>query len=95
MGNSSKGVRCTAHDGALYMHLDDVRVHIPSHLVNLSRVLLDAQSSEVDTSLIIDFTLAAPKTYMQAWVTCFVREAEPLSSAAIEVLVNCLKVCIW
>jgi hypothetical protein len=77
------------------MHLDAVRVHIPSHLLNESKVLLDALSSVCDTSLLSEFTLEAPTEWLQAWVACYGGEAEPQASAEIEVLVNCLKVRIW
>jgi hypothetical protein len=88
-------VKCTAHDGDLCMHLDDVRVHIPPHLLNESKVLLDALSSACDSSHMSDFTLAAPTDWLQAWVLSFDRDAEPLSSAETEILVKCLKVGIW
>jgi hypothetical protein len=95
MTSSSVEVKCTVHDGALYINLDAVGVHIPSHLLNESKVLLDALSFVCDSSLISEFTLDAQKEWLQAWVACYVREAKPPSSAEIEVLVNCLKVCSW
>jgi hypothetical protein len=88
-------VKCTVHDGALCMHLDAVRVNIPSHLLNESKVLLDALSSACDSSLLSEFTLDAPAEWLQALVACFGREAEPQGIADVEVLVNCLKVCTW
>jgi hypothetical protein len=95
MTRSSTEVKCTVNNGTLCMHLDDVRVHIPSHIVNESKVLLDALSSVRDSLVTSDFTLAAPVEWLQAWVCCFVGESEPLGSAEIEVLVKCLKVCSW
>jgi hypothetical protein len=94
MISSSEEVKCTVHDVALCMHLDDARVHIPAHIFNESQVLLDALSSACHHSRYSDFTLAAPTEWLQAWVLCYVHEAEPVSSADIEVLVNCLKVRI-
>jgi hypothetical protein len=94
MTNLSKEVNCTVKDGALCMHLD-VRVHVPSHILNESKVLLDALMCACDHSLVSEFTLVAPTEWLKAWMVCYVHEAEPLGSAKIEVLVNCLKVCIW
>jgi hypothetical protein len=81
------------HDGVVCMHLDGVGVHIPSHILNESMVLLDALSSTNDSSLTSKFTLAAHIEWLQAWVACFVREEVRLGNAEFEVLVNCLKVC--
>jgi hypothetical protein len=75
------------------MHLDDVRVHVPSRIVSESKVLMDALLSVCNSLLTSDFTLAASTEWLQAWVCCYVGESEPLGSAEIEVLVNCLKVC--
>jgi hypothetical protein len=95
MTSLSKEVNCTIQAGALCMHLDDARVHVPSHILNESKVLLDALASACDHSLISDFTLAAPTNWLQAWVLCYVYETEPLCSAEVDLLVNCLKVRIW
>jgi hypothetical protein len=94
MISPNEGVKFSVHDGAVYVSLDDVCVHIPPHLVNISKVLLDALSSVSEAALTSNFTLAAPKEWLQAWVACFVREEERLDDAEISVLVNCLQVCI-
>jgi hypothetical protein len=85
-------VRCTVHDGAVWMHVDDVRVNIPSRLVNRSQVLMDAMSCVDDSSVYGDLTLPAPKEWLQAWIACYGREEERLRCADTEGLVNCLLV---
>jgi hypothetical protein len=93
MTSSSEGVTCSVQDGAVYVHLDDMCVHIPSHVVNESKVLLDALSSASDSSLTSKFTLAAPIEWLQTWVAWCVCEEVQLGNAEFEVLANCLKVC--
>jgi hypothetical protein len=84
--------RCTVHDGALWMHLDDVRVNIPSRLVSQSQVLIDAMSCVGDSSIPGDLTLPAPKEWLQAWMACYDSEEEHLRREDTEDLVNCLLV---
>jgi hypothetical protein len=93
MTSLSNEVGCTAHNGAVWMHLNDVDVHISSHLVSRSKVLMDALSSVCESSVTDGFTLDVPIEWLQAWVTCCVREEEQLGCAGSEVLVNCLLVC--
>jgi hypothetical protein len=93
MTNSSERVRCSVQDGEVSMHLADVSLHIPAHLVNESKVLLDALTSTGTSSLTSSFTLAAPVEWLQAWVSCYVREEVRLGNADLEVLMNCLRVC--
>jgi hypothetical protein len=85
-------VRCTVHEGALWMHLDDVRVNIPSRLVNQSQVFMDAMSCVDASSITGDLTLGAPKEWLQAWMACYGSEEERLRCADTESLVNCLLV---
>jgi hypothetical protein len=92
MSISSNEVRCTVRDGALWLHLDEVRVNIPSHLVNQSQVLMDTMSCVDDSSITGDLTLPAPKERLQAWMACYGSEEERLRCASTEDLVNCLLV---
>jgi hypothetical protein len=92
MTSSSDEVRCTVRDGAVWMHLDDVRVNIPSDLVNKSQVLMDAMSCVDDSSSTGDLTLPAPKEWLQAWLACYGSEQERLRCADMKDLVNCLLV---
>jgi hypothetical protein len=94
MTSSSEGVRCTVQDGEVSMYLDDVQVHIPSHLLKESKIVVDVLSSMPDSLFTRNFTIAAPKEWLQAWVACYVRKVERLGNADTEVLVNCLKVCL-
>jgi hypothetical protein len=94
MTSSGEGVRCTVQDGEVSMYLDDVHVHIPSHLLQESKLVADVISSMSDSPLTRDFTLAAPTKWLQAWVACYVCKVERLDDAGTEVLVNCLKVCL-
>jgi hypothetical protein len=64
MSNTSDVVRCTVHDGAVWMHVGDVPVLIPSHLLNKSQLLVDALSSIDDSSVANHFTLAAPQEWL-------------------------------
>jgi hypothetical protein len=80
------------HDGAVWMHLDDVRVNIPSHLMKKSQVLMDATSCVDDSSSTGDLTLPAPKEWLQAWMACYSGERERLRYAGVKEVVNCLLV---
>jgi hypothetical protein len=79
MTSSSEGVRCTVQDGEVSMHFDDVHMHIPSHLLEESKIVLDMLSSMSDSPFTRDFTLAAPTEWLQAWFACYVRKVEHLS----------------
>jgi hypothetical protein len=92
MTSSRDEVRCTVHDGAVWMHINDVRVNIPSDLVNESQVLLDATSCVDDFCSTGDLTLPAPKEWLQAWVACYGGDRERLRCADIKEVVNCLLV---
>jgi hypothetical protein len=74
------------------MHLDDVRVNIPSDLVNKSQVLMNAMSCVDDSSSTGHLTLPAPKEWLQAWMACYGGEQERLRCAGIKEVVNCLLV---
>jgi hypothetical protein len=76
------------------MYLDDVRVHIPSHLLKESNMVLNILLSMSDSPSTREFTLAAPTEWLQSWVACYVQKVEHLGDADTEVLVNCLKVCL-
>jgi hypothetical protein len=93
MKSSGKKVGCTAHEGAVWMHLDNVTVHIPSHLVKKSKVLMDALSSVCESSVTSGFTLDVPIEWMQAWVACCVHEEQQLGCEDSEILLNCVLVC--
>jgi hypothetical protein len=93
MASSSDGVRCTVHDGEVWVHIDSVQVHIPSRLLRKSQILMDALASVRDSSVTRRFTLAAPTEWLKAWVACFVSEEAYLSDADSKVLVSCLIVC--
>jgi hypothetical protein len=92
MKRSSDATRCTVHDGAVWIHVDNVRVHIPSHLLNKSQILIDALSSVDDSSVATFFTLAAATEWLQAWIACYGSEEERLGCADTKDLVNCLLV---
>jgi hypothetical protein len=92
MTSSRDVVKCTVRDGAVWMHLEDGPVHIPSHLLNSSQVLKDAMLSSDDSSDTGDLTLPAPQDWLQAWMTCYGSEEEILSSVDIKDLVNCVMV---
>jgi hypothetical protein len=77
------------------MHDGNVLVPIPSHLLNKSQILIDAMSSVDDTSGSKDFTLPAPKEWLQAWMACYGSEEERLGRANIKDLVNCLLVSFF
>jgi hypothetical protein len=90
--NSGNKVGCTAHKGAVWMHLDNVSVHIPSNLFKRSKVLMDALSSVCESSVTSGFTLDVPTEWLQAWVACCVLEEQQLDCADSEVLLKCLLV---
>jgi hypothetical protein len=92
MKSQSDVTRCTVHDGAVWMHLDNARVHIPSHISNKSQILVDALSGVDDNSVSKNFTLAAPKEWLHAWMACRGGEEERLRCAGVKDLVNCLLV---
>jgi hypothetical protein len=64
MTSSSEEVECIVHDDVLYIKLDAFCVHIPSHLLNESKVLLDALSSVRDSSLMSEFEVDAPREWL-------------------------------
>jgi hypothetical protein len=80
------------HDGAVWMHLDNASVKIPSELVHKSQTLVDALSV-TEPSIKRKFSLPAPKEWLQAWSACYCNEEENLSCEDIKDLVNCLLVC--
>jgi hypothetical protein len=95
MTSSSDVTRCSVQDGAVWMHLDNVPVHLPSHLLNKSQILTDALSSVDDSSVTKNFTLAAPKAWLKAWMAYNSSEEERLTllrRADIQELVSCLLV---
>jgi hypothetical protein len=92
MPSSSDIVKCTVHDGAVWMHLDDGPVHIPSHLLNRSQLLKDALLSSDESSANRDFTLPAPQKWLKAWIACCGSDEEHLSCADVKDLVNCVLV---
>jgi hypothetical protein len=94
MKSQSNLTRCTVHDGEVWMHLDNLRIYIPSHLLNKSQILIDALSSMDDNSVAKYFTLAAPKEWLQDWMACYGGEEERLECAGVKDLVNCLLVRI-
>jgi hypothetical protein len=65
---SSDGVRCTVHDGAVWLYLDNIPVNIPSNLLHKSKTLMGGVSSVTHPST--GFTLAAPEEWLQAWLAC-------------------------
>jgi hypothetical protein len=93
MNSLSDMVKCTVDDGALWMHLDDMRVHIASSLVKKSQILKDMMSSRAEASTPSDITLAAPKEWLRAWACCFGSGETRLGCADNRDLVNCLLVC--
>jgi hypothetical protein len=93
MDGSSDGIKCTISDGEVWMHLDGTRVHIPSHILHQSKMLMDVLSSAGEPSVTRNLKLAAPQEWLQAWAACFIHEEARLGCAAIEGLMNCLLVC--
>jgi hypothetical protein len=96
MSNSREAARCTVRDGAVYMYLDNDCVDIPSHLWSKSALFMDTVSSVSDSLGPQDFTLAAPRAWLQAWVNYYAKKEHALADASIENLVNCLlvRLCI-
>jgi hypothetical protein len=84
-------VKCTVHDGVIWMHLHDTSVNIPTNVVNESQLLLNVLSSVADTT---DFTLVAPKEWLEAWASRYCIGRERLHCATIRDLVCCLLVCM-
>jgi hypothetical protein len=97
MTRVNDGVKCTVHDGAVWLHLDCVPALIPSQLVNKSQILMDAMSSEDALPASKHFTLDAPKEWLQAWLACYVYggEEDRLRCADVKELVNCLLVPLY
>jgi hypothetical protein len=91
MSSLSDVVKCTLRDGAVWMHLDNVRVHIPSHLLSKSQLLTDALSSTEDSSG-REMTLPAPKEWLHAWISRYGSEEERPRCANVKDLVHCLLV---
>jgi hypothetical protein len=96
MSSSEDVVRCTIHDGEMWMHLDNGNLKIPSQLFSKSQVLMDALSV-AHASATRKVTVAAPKEWLQAWVVCYCNDKRSLSCDNIKDLVNCLLVCflLW
>jgi hypothetical protein len=92
MLSSRDAVRCTVHDGAMWIHLDNVSIKIPPQLLSKSDVLMDALSV-AEPSVTQHVTLAAPKEWLQAWALSNCHDEGSLSGKDIEELVNCLLVC--
>jgi hypothetical protein len=92
MSSAGDGVTCTVHDGAMWMHLDDVTVKIPPQMLSMSQVLTNAMSV-ASPSEARKVTLAAPKEWLQSWIGCFCTEKESLSNKDNQTLVHCLLVC--
>jgi hypothetical protein len=93
MTSLSDVVKCTVHDGVVWMHLHDTSVNIPSNVVNESQFLMNILSSVTDTSITNDFSLAAPKEWLEAWASCFCSGKKHLRCANLKELVGCLLVC--
>jgi hypothetical protein len=89
---SRDGVRCTVHEGTMWIHLDSESVEIPPHVVNKSQVLIHALSM-ADSSVRRKVTLSAAQEWLQAWVACYCNEDGNLGSKDITELFNCLLVC--
>jgi hypothetical protein len=75
------------------MLLEDVRVNIPSHLLESSKMLMCLLSSVDDLSIARNIALPAPKEWLKAWVACFCSEKKLLRKSVIRDVVNCLLVC--
>jgi hypothetical protein len=74
MRSLGKGVRCTVHDGSIWIHLDKARVNIPSNILNKSQILMNILSD--DTAANGDFVMAVPKEWLRAWAACFCSEGK-------------------
>jgi hypothetical protein len=94
MRSCSDVVRCTVLDGAVWMHLDNLRVRIPAHLSEKSQILKNILFSVDDRSTAEDFSLGVPKEWAKAWVARYGREDNHLSNADIGDILNCLLVCL-
>jgi hypothetical protein len=92
MSSSRDAVRCTVHDGAMLIHLDDLSAKVPPQLVSKSQVLVDALSV-TDPPVTRKITLSVPKEWMRAWAVCYCNEDERLICDDIKDLINCLLVC--
>jgi hypothetical protein len=93
MTNLSDVVKCTVHEGAIWMHLHDTSVSIPAHLVNESQLLMNILSSVADTSITTHFSLAAPMEWLEVWASCFCSGKKNLCFANLRDLVRCVLVC--
>jgi hypothetical protein len=92
MYSSKDVVRCTVHDGEMWMHLDNGSQKIPSRLLSKSQILTDALSA-AHSSVTRKVTVAAPRERLQAWVACYCNEEKNLKPDNIKDLINCLLVC--
>jgi hypothetical protein len=92
MSNSREEARFTVRDGAVSLYLDDVSVHIPSHLWRESELFKEMVLSVSDSPGPHDFALVAPGAWLQAWVDCYAKKKHALADASIRTLVNCLMV---
>jgi hypothetical protein len=93
MSSSSDDVRCTLHHGEMWIHLDNVSVKIPSHLLEKSPILMNALSV-AHPSVARKVTVAVPREWLQSWAVCYCNEEEILNDVDIEDLVKCLLVCL-
>jgi hypothetical protein len=95
MASSREGATCSVADGKhLSINLPNLRVPIPSNVLDRSTVLTDVLSSACtcDSSATKDFRLPVPTEWLESWLSCFVTKEETLGSADIDLLVNCLMV---
>jgi hypothetical protein len=92
MPSACDGVRCTVHDGEMWMHVDNKPIIIPSRLLDKSQLLIDALASVEDSLVTKDFTLPAPKEWLQAWIACYGGEDEHVKYADTKDLMKCLLV---
>jgi hypothetical protein len=95
MSSSKDVVRCTVHDGEMWMHLDHGSQKIPSQLLYKSQILVDALSVAHPSSGTRKVTVAVPKEWLQTWVIRYCSEEEGLSCDSIKDLINCLLVCFF
>jgi hypothetical protein len=95
MRSRSDMVRCTVHDGAVWMHLDNVPVQIPSHLAEKSQLLKDILLSVDDHSTASDFSLGICEGWVKALVARYGSEDDHLSNTDIGDILNCLLVCLF
>jgi hypothetical protein len=92
MKSTSEGVRCTVHDGSVWMHLDDSCVEIPASILGDSHTLRNLLTFVDDLAVNRDFTLAVPCEWLKAWAACFC-ERKPSRCTDTRDLVNLLMVC--